>query len=87
MYSRSAFANRWLSATFVGICAFLADAVVHRSHYPGAYTEAALTALGAFMLSVFVSYTPIGKHIDRLAESFHHADGSELLVKKGVPVR
>jgi len=66
------FANRWLSATFVAICAFIADALVHGSHYEGAYTEAALTALGAFLLSVIVSYTPIGKHIDRLAESFHH---------------
>jgi hypothetical protein len=81
------FANRWLSATFVGVCAFFADAIVHRSHYAGAYTEAALTALGAFMLSVFVSYTPIGRRIDRLAESFHHADGAELLIEKGAPVR
>jgi hypothetical protein len=78
------FANRWLSATFVGVCAFFADALVHASHYPGAYTEAALTALGAFVLSVFVSYTPIGKHIDRLAESFLHVDGAEHLDEKGV---
>ena len=66
------FANRWLSAAFVGVCAFAADALVHGSHYPGAYTEAALTGLGAFLLSVIVSFTPIGKHIDRLAESFHN---------------
>src|ERR1041385_9363393 len=61
------FVNRWISAMFVGVCAFLADALTHGSHYPGAYTEAALTALGAFALSVAVSYTPIGKQIDRLA--------------------
>jgi len=66
------FTNRWLSALFVAVCAFLADAVVHRSHYPGAYTEAALTAAGAFVLSVVVSYTPIGKQLDRLAEGFLH---------------
>ena len=50
------FANRWLSATFVAVCAFFADAVIHESHYPGAYTEAAFTAAGAFALSVILSY-------------------------------
>ena len=64
------FANRWVSALFVAVCGFFADALVHGSHYPGAYTEAALTALGAFALSVIVSYTPVGKQIDHLAESF-----------------
>jgi len=68
------FANRWVSALFVAVCAFLADALVHGSHYPGAYTEAALTALGAFALSIAVSYTPVGKQMDRLAESFLHVD-------------
>jgi hypothetical protein len=66
------FANRWMSAIFVGACAFFADALIHGSHYPGAYTEAAFTAIGAFALSVILSYTPVGKQIDRLAESFLH---------------
>ena len=69
------FANRWVSGIFVAVCAFFADALIHGSHYPGAYTEAALTALGAFALSIVVSYTPIGKQMDRLAESFLHVDG------------
>lgn len=64
------FSNRWLSALFVAVCAFFADALIHASHYRGEYTEAALTAAGAFALSVIVSYTPVGKHIDRLAEAF-----------------
>src|SRR5262245_60503288 len=34
------FANRWMSAAFVAACAFFADATIHGSHYPGAYTEA-----------------------------------------------
>jgi hypothetical protein len=59
---------------FVAVCAFLADALVHGSHYHGTHTEAALTALGAFGLSIAVSYTPIGKQMDRLAESFLHVD-------------
>src|SRR5262249_49835484 len=64
------FANRWMSALFVAVCAFFADAVIHESHYPGSYTEAAFTAAGAFALSVILSYTPVGKQIDRLAEAF-----------------
>jgi len=64
------YTNRWLSALFVGACAFLADAIIHRSHYTGEYTEAALTALAAAALSLIVSFTPLGKHIDHLAETF-----------------
>jgi hypothetical protein len=66
------FANRWIAALFVAVCAFFADAVIHGSHYPGAYTEATLTAAGAFALSVIISYTPIGKRIDRLAQAYEH---------------
>lgn len=66
------FVNRWVSALFVAVCTFFADAVIHRSQFPGAYTEAALTAAGAFVLSVMISYTPVGKQLDRLAESFVH---------------
>ena len=66
------FVNRWTSSAFLGLCTFLADALSHDSHYPGAYTEAALTGIGAFAFSVVVSFTPIGKRIDRLAEGFLH---------------
>ena len=68
------FANRWVSGALVAVCSFFADALIHRSHYPGDYTEAALTALGAFALSIIVSYTPAGKHLDRLAEAFFNRD-------------
>jgi hypothetical protein len=64
------FANRWTASAFLGVCTFVADAVIHQSHYPGEYTEAALTAAGAFVFSVVVSYTPVGKAIDHLAEAF-----------------
>jgi len=66
------FVNRWVSAGFVGVCSFFADAVIHRSHYAGEYTEALMTAIGAFALSIVISYTPIGKQIDALAEAFLH---------------
>jgi len=65
-------ANRWTSSAILAICAFVADALIHESHYPGEYTEALLTAIGAFALSVVISYTPLGKRVDRLAESFLH---------------
>lgn len=65
--------NRWTSAAFLGMCTFVADAVIHASHYPGEYTEAALTAAGAFVFSIVVSYTPLGVRIDRLAESLFNA--------------
>jgi hypothetical protein len=64
--------NRWLCSALLAVSAFLADTLIHESHYPGAYTEAAMTAAGAFLFSVAISYTPVGKYIDRLAESFHH---------------
>ena len=63
-------ANRWTSSAFLGACAFFADAVAHGSHYSGEYTEAALTGIGTFVFSIVISYTPVGKYIDRLAESF-----------------
>jgi hypothetical protein len=66
------FLNRWISSAFLGLCTFAADALAHPSHYPGAYTEAALTGLGAAAFSLVVSYTPLGKKIDRLAETFLH---------------
>ena len=62
------FANRWTSSAFFGVCTFLADAVIHASHYPGAYTEAAMTGAGAFLFSLAISYTPLGKRFDHLAE-------------------
>ena len=65
-------ANRWTSAVLLAAFTFVADAAVHASHYPGAYTEAALSAVGAFVFSVVVSYTPVGKRIDRLADAHLH---------------
>lgn len=67
--------NRWTSSAFFGVCTFFADSAIHPSHYAGEYTEAALTALGAFVFSVAVSYTSAGRWIDQLAHSFlHHAE-------------
>jgi hypothetical protein len=62
--------NRWTSSAFFGITTFIADALVHQSHYPGEYTEAILTGLGAFLLSLAISFTPLGRKIDELAETF-----------------
>jgi hypothetical protein len=64
------FANRWTTSALLAACTFVADAAVHASHYPGEYTEAAFTGIGAFIFSLVISYTPMGKRIDRLAEHF-----------------
>jgi hypothetical protein len=66
------FVNRWTSSAFLAVCTFCADSAVHPSHFAGEYGEAALTALGAFVFSVVVSYTALGRLIDRLADSFVH---------------
>ncbi len=79
-YTRSAariVVNRWTSSLFIGACGFVADAIVHQSHYPGAYTEAALTGLGTIAASILVSYTPLGKRIDHLSQNLLlHTDPS-----------
>ena len=62
--------NRWTSSLILGICTFAADVAIHQSHYPGKYTEAALTGVGAFVFSLLVSFTPIGRRIDELGETF-----------------
>ena len=70
--------NRWASSVLLGFCTFAADAAVHASHYPGALTEAAMTGLGAFIFSVVISYTKLGRTIDRLAEPFvAHSNGPQ----------
>lgn len=69
--------NRWTSSAFLAFCTFFADSAVHQSHFAGEYGEAALTAVGAFIFSVVVSYTPIGKKIDHLAESLLHHHAAE----------
>jgi hypothetical protein len=69
------FVNRWTSSALLGLCTFLADALSHPSHYRGAYLEAFFTALGAFFFSLVISFTPIGKRIDRLAEWFAQPSG------------
>jgi hypothetical protein len=85
------FANRWASSAFVGVCTFFADAIIHPSHYSWGYTDAVLTAIGAFVFSVLVSYTPIGKQADRLAETFLHGHSAptsskEKSLKANMPV-
>jgi len=68
------FINRWTSSAFFAVCTFFADSAIHPSHFAGEYTEAGLTALGAFVFSVAVSYTGAGRYIDSLAHSFlYHA--------------
>ena len=64
--------NSWISSALIAVCTFVADAAIHASHFPGAYTEAALTGAGAFVFSVIVSDTPLGKRIEKMGEAFLH---------------
>jgi hypothetical protein len=66
-------AGKWTAASILGVCTFAADAAIHSSHYPGEYTEAALTGLGAFLFSLVVAQTPLGHRIDHLAEALFGA--------------
>jgi hypothetical protein len=61
--------RKWIAAVLLGVCTFAADAAIHPSHYPGEYTEAALTGLGAVVFSLAVAATPLGRRIDHLAET------------------
>ena len=61
--------KKWIAALLLGLCTFAADAAIHPSHYPGEYTEAALTGFGAFLFSLAVAATPLGRRIDHLAET------------------
>ena len=69
-FVRAFVSSRWTSSLIVGVCGFAADIFAHPSHYPGAYTEAALTGLGTTAASVLISYTAIGKRIERLGDVF-----------------
>ena len=62
--------NRWTISVLLGGCTFVADVLIHGSHYPGAYTEATLTGFGTMVLSIAISYTRLGTHIDGLADGF-----------------
>jgi len=64
--------NRWTSSALLALFTFVADVTIHASHYPGVYTEAALTGIGAFIFSVVISFTPLGKYIEKLGESLVH---------------
>jgi hypothetical protein len=70
-------ASRWSASVFLGVCTFAADAVIHRSHYPGEYTEAALTGLGAFLFSLAISYTPVARRSTISQRRFNIALPSE----------
>jgi len=69
------FENKWAAAMFFGLCAFFADGAIHASHYPGEYSEAALTGIGAFVLSLAVARTPLGKRVGAFAERVFHPPG------------
>lgn len=72
--------SRWSFAAIAFFGTLIADRWSHPSHYGGPWTEALLTAAGAAVLSLLVSYTPIGRHLERfekLEARTHGVHGSE----------
>jgi hypothetical protein len=65
---RSLQTNRWGVAAIAVAGTFLADFVTHPTHFGGVASEAAVTALGAGLLCLLVSYTPVGQVVERLGK-------------------
>ena len=69
-YARALVSSRWTMSILVGGCGFVADVFAHPSHYPGAYTEAALTGAGTTALSIAMSHTALGRRLEQLGDAF-----------------
>jgi hypothetical protein len=58
--------NRWSFAAIAFFGTVIADWWSHPSHFGGPFGEALVTGLGAALLSMLVSYTPIGSRLEKL---------------------
>lgn len=57
----------WFSfALITFLSTLLADRVSHPTHYGSAWTEALLTAAGATVVSLLISFGPLGSAVQRL---------------------
>lgn len=65
---RSFQTSRWGVATLAVAGTFIGDLITHPTHFGGFTTEAAVTALGAGLLCLLVSYTPVGAAIEKLGK-------------------
>lgn len=65
---RSFQTSRWGVAVLAIAGTFIGDFIAHPSHYGTEITEAAVTALGAGLLCLLVSYTPVGVAIEKLGK-------------------
>lgn len=59
-------ANRYGVASIAFIATVIADYLNHPSHFGSQYTEALVTGIGAAALCLAMSFTPIGKAIEKL---------------------
>lgn len=60
--------SRWGVATLAIVGTFIGDLIAHPTHFGGVTTEASVTALGAGLLCLLVSYTPVGAAIEKLGK-------------------
>ncbi|HYE35297.1 hypothetical protein [Methylocaldum sp.] len=58
--------NKWTTAAIAFFGTVIADRWSHPSHFGGPWSEALVTAFGAAALCLLLSYTPIGKAIEKL---------------------
>lgn len=70
--------SRWGVATLAVVGTFMGDFLTHPTHFGGPLTEAAVTALGAGLLCLLVSFTPIGEAIDRLGRLDEFSTSKEI---------
>ena len=53
--------HKYAPAIILGACTFVADLLVHPTHFGAFWTEALATGVGAGLLSAFFIYKPLGK--------------------------
>jgi hypothetical protein len=53
--------HKYALAIILGVCTFVADLLVHPTHFGAFWTEALATGVGAGLLSAFFIYKPLGK--------------------------
>jgi hypothetical protein len=58
--------SKWTVAAVAFFGTLIADRWYHPSHFGGPWAEALVTALGAAGFCLLLSYTPIGRAIERL---------------------
>lgn len=60
------YSDRWSVAAIAFFATVLADRWTHPTHFGGPWTEALVTGLAAAVLSLMISYSPVGRIAERM---------------------